>query len=375
MPYDGKFPGTEKIKAYTNQNATYHSDSVDDAYGSCSKCGTYESVRLYEDCSCRMKKPPTRGSHEMLRSVKETPAIGEKVEIDCDGCDTDSCHSSEKCYCSLRGDPRLRLRNSSNKTYTTSLYTDSGTVTDSTCYSSTCLDNRSKNLVRHQNHPGFDSPQTAWRKNIQSPLSDACSCSDYSDSGILSNSRISTDYHMSNESPATLRRKNSYSGSGYQSNDSYASRPPVWHQKENPMRSTETHDGRGSAGFSSSSSSSSPQSISSPHLSSHSSEHQLSSKHNKSKMLLHSAHDPRGNVVYRGASTKRPKPQTETVVTKSARDEDNIMSLKKSAEIAAMFSGARINQTTDLVDHLDTEYSDSVDLRELKSSENHNNVS
>jgi hypothetical protein len=34
----------------------------------------------------------------------------------------------------------------------------------------------------------------------------------------------------------------------------------------------------------------------------------------------------------------------------ASQDEDNIMSLKKSAEIAAMFAGARINQTTDLVD-------------------------
>ena len=34
----------------------------------------------------------------------------------------------------------------------------------------------------------------------------------------------------------------------------------------------------------------------------------------------------------------------------ASQDEDNIMSLKKSAEIAAMFAGARISQTTDLVD-------------------------
>ena len=34
----------------------------------------------------------------------------------------------------------------------------------------------------------------------------------------------------------------------------------------------------------------------------------------------------------------------------SAGDQENIMSLKKSAEIAALFSGAAINQTTDLVD-------------------------
>ena len=37
-------------------------------------------------------------------------------------------------------------------------------------------------------------------------------------------------------------------------------------------------------------------------------------------------------------------------VVTSAGDQENIMSLKKSAEIAALFSGAKINQTTDLVD-------------------------
>ena len=30
----------------------------------------------------------------------------------------------------------------------------------------------------------------------------------------------------------------------------------------------------------------------------------------------------------------------------------NVMSMKKSAEIAAVFSGAKINQTTDIVDHM-----------------------
>lgn len=44
----------------------------------------------------------------------------------------------------------------------------------------------------------------------------------------------------------------------------------------------------------------------------------------------------------------------------SANDQENIMSLKKSAEIAALFSGAKINQTTDLVDP-DSDFSDLTD--------------
>ena len=45
-----------------------------------------------------------------------------------------------------------------------------------------------------------------------------------------------------------------------------------------------------------------------------------------------------------------------------SNDQDNILSLKKSAEIAAMFSGAKINQTTDLVDP-DSDFSDIRDNR------------
>jgi hypothetical protein len=96
-------------------------------------------------------------------------------------------------------------------------------------------------------------------------------------------------------------------------------------------------------------------------------------------MLLLSAVDRRGNVVYRGASNNKP------IVTR-AQDEENIMSLKKSAEIAALFSGARINQTTDLVDHLDPdsgaettdhgEYRGSVaDGRDYRGSEAHSRMS
>ena len=50
-----------------------------------------------------------------------------------------------------------------------------------------------------------------------------------------------------------------------------------------------------------------------------------------------------------------------------SNDQDNILSLKKSAEIAAMFSGAKINQTTDLVDP-DSDFSDIRDSRSAHRS-------
>jgi hypothetical protein len=101
-------------------------ESVDDAYGSCSECG-YESVCNYDSCSCRVKIPPpkeyqslanivrgggaTLSKTNTLRSASNRTATtalpsseSEEVYNECSG---ESCISTEKCYCSLRGDPRL----------------------------------------------------------------------------------------------------------------------------------------------------------------------------------------------------------------------------------------------------------------------------
>ena len=78
-------------------------------------------------------------------------------------------------------------------------------------------------------------------------------------------------------------------------------------------------------------------------------------------------------VVYRGdtRSTRQGGSRQQ--------EEQNILSMKKSAEIAALFSGARINQTTDLVDHLDpdsgAETTDHGDGRDYRGSEAHSRMS
>ncbi len=136
------------------------SDDSGDPYASCcSECGgVYESVCNYDTCSCRVKDPPQRESihslsHSTSSSKKKSPYLSpppsasteggqhpstvgkpplphpsagsanrlrhpphhhpqrhqdgteDPDEIYCD-CDGESCASSEKCYCSLRGDPR-----------------------------------------------------------------------------------------------------------------------------------------------------------------------------------------------------------------------------------------------------------------------------
>ena len=69
-------------------------------------------------------------------------------------------------------------------------------------------------------------------------------------------------------------------------------------------------------------------------------------------------------ILFLGSANQR---QHQRPMVTSANDQENIMSLKKSAEIAALFSGAKINQTTDLVDHVDSDFSDLTD----KSQQHH----
>ena len=105
----------------------------DDAYYSCSECG-YESVCTYDTCSCshsptsngsssghsnnnKSIPPPKAYQTEKLNIIPPNSAkkshnhhhLGKNsddVESVVHDCDTESCISEEKCYCSLRGDPR-----------------------------------------------------------------------------------------------------------------------------------------------------------------------------------------------------------------------------------------------------------------------------
>ena len=300
----------------------------DDAYVSCSECA-YETVCTYDTCTCRIKKP-SRPTIQDIRNLPPVQNSRKPTEVPRE-CDADSCISSEKCYCSLRGDPRKA--NLSNASVYSEITADSGTVTDTSCYSTNCYSTSGRPKLDIST---CESPLTAWKRNMMlekggSPSGTCCSCSEYSDSPALSNSLKFSRNLPPIPDEGSMRRTNS-GGSGYQSNDSY-SHPPNWL----PSRRV-ANDGRGSAG-SSCSSSASP--TNSSIRSSNSPTHP--------KVLVLSAVDPRGNIVYRGSSSQENLDRTPS------KDEDNILSLKKSAEIAALFSGAKINQTTDLVDRSESE--------------------
>ena len=265
-------------------------DLVDDAYVSCSECGTattYESVCTYEDCSYSQQQVHTRGHRE-----KREPSSGCETSTECEECgEGDSCVETEKCYCSLQADPRQRPHGHGPHHGHVTSDTDPGHTTDTTCYSQCSHVSRGSS---RQPLSSCDSPQTAWKRNmgLGSVSGASCSCSLYSEYAPLTSSTGLTGAGARSAIPDTLRRKESRSGSGYTSNDSYASQ--TWLQVNNGNARNDIRDGRGSSGASSCSSSS-PRS--SPAQS------QVSIQNNRSqnsKILLVSAADPRGNVMYKG---------------------------------------------------------------------------
>ena len=248
---------------------------VDDAYMSCSECGTqstYESVCNYEDCSCREKKPAKRPS-----VVEQRPAETSEAS-DCDG---DSCVSSEKCYCSLRGDPRL---SSSSSCCSTSVYSEMPSSNSrSSCYSQ-CSTSHS---LQSRPLSGCDSPGTAWRRN-------------------MANSAPGRSKEAGGSGAGSVRRPE-VSSSGYTTNDSYTSQTSqTWLHVKNGRN--QIRDGRGSSGGSSCSSES-QRSLSSPRSSSlATSPSEVSiqnSRSQNSKILLVSSVDPRtNNMMYKGEDSQ-----------------------------------------------------------------------
>ena len=267
-------------------------DLVDDAYVSCSECGTattYESVCTYEDCSYSRHQ----GGHKVTRvdRDKREASSGCETSTECEECDGDSCVETEKCYCSLRGDPRQRPHGHAAHNGHVTSDTDPGHTTDTTCYSQCSHVSRGSS---RQPLSGCDSPQTAWKRNmgLGSVSGASCSCSLYSEYTHKTSSTGMTRAGARSAIPDTLRRKESRSGSGYTSNDSYASQ--TWLQVNNGNARNEIRDGRGSSGASSCSSSSPRSSPAQSQVSIQNTRGQ------NSKILLVSAADTRGNVMYKG---------------------------------------------------------------------------
>ena len=248
----------------------------DDTYMSCSECNRnstatdYESVCAYESCSCRgeksrpqLPKPYQSGpvidhlhnngdnntisaASTAKRPEKQTLNVEPEIYCDCDG---DSCISSEKCYCSLRGDPnkskiktRLQIHGGSssvpppppplpnhnhrhdnnNKTIIhcdgsgrdtirssgccSSILTSSAS-SSSACSSCICGQSNVSDTTCHSIHraqtllSGCESPMTAWRRN----------------------SRMVQNQQQQKMMMMTSTRKTSNDSVGYHSNESASS--------------------------------------------------------------------------------------------------------------------------------------------------------
>jgi hypothetical protein len=312
---------TSRTPAATSKKVSSSSSppsSVDDAYVSCSECG-YESVCTYDtNCSCRVPKIPPPKEYQagpvysptngpFATTPPSSPESGLDQDIYCE-CDADSCVSTEKCYCSMRGHPDdhphskrpsvapplsktgtlpkpgssrvhvhhvhphpvppppppvLRGKNnttiihcngSTSSSACSSCICDSNddsgsTATDTTCYSiqQTHYAPAAAASQNQDTSPlsGFESPQTAWRRN----------------------SRLaappppppprSESYSCSDCGDSALSRKGSggSGGSGYQSNDSGGACPHHGKEHLQHQHRSRSHDVAAAAAVNSSHSS------------------------------------------------------------------------------------------------------------------------
>ena len=88
------------------------------------------------------------------------------------------------------------------------------------------------------------------------------------------------------------------------------------------------------------------------------------------QVLMVSAVDTKGKIVYRGTSSSQKTASTSSQKQHRLapqRDAGDVLSVKKSTEIAAMFSNLKLNQTTDII--IDQSTADETDASELSTDD------
>lgn len=82
-----------------------------------------------------------------------------------------------------------------------------------------------------------------------------------------------------------------------------------------------------------------------------------------------SAVDTKGKIVYRGTSSTQRAPSASQKQHRLVpqRDSGDILSVKKSTEIAALFSNLKLNQTTDII--IDQSTTEDTDASELSTDD------
>ncbi|KAJ9586291.1 hypothetical protein L9F63_020054 [Diploptera punctata] len=321
-------------------------------YFSCSEC-SYDS----ESCTCISADKCYCSLGENKKH--QQPILAKDLSLSSCGCDTDSCIESDKCYCAFS------FHNKSNKSHHHSSHRHCvKAIIESHPNKMTQLRNaRNDSVIEQLKRRGFvasesslsraASPTTAWRQNEKYLASNK-----KKDINTIKSSK-SLEFLQINQPP---NRKQYSSGwdtrrAEHGTNrrmDVYDILPKTQAYQHNH---NDTQCNR-------------PRSYSSDNLaldydlfttSSKSEDEEVTPLKPQRKVLVVSARDPRGRVIYMGASCrsdeglrskcnnvkKYNRNQKSGVGTPSAACE--ALSVKKSAEIAALFSDVKLSQTTDIV--------------------------
>ena len=254
------------------------------------------------------------------------------------GCDTESCAESEKCYCSLK-----RINTNGLKLYEINLDTETDTtVTNGTMtrlsanslsrYNSTLKTNLSDSEKFHtiRRRSKSNSSRRTFSNNLHRQSINSVSTG----SIYPSNTELKRMPSMRPQDPVINRSNVNLRSTRYRS----SSTKQLSNENQPPIRYRNSSGSLGSHG--------SDQSESSPSTNcsdSQNSDGSADSNSSRNKGLLLSAVDPSGKVVYRGESIKKTRADSETA---------SIMSMKKTAEIAALFSELKLSQKTDLIEEL-----------------------
>lgn len=290
-------------------------------------------------CYCTLPLKNNK-SHSCTAGEHKFSSLNRKKKSSCD-CDSESCAESERCYCSLK-----RVKKNGMRMYEINL--DSETDTTATNGTKRRDSSRLSSKLHSKSNSSIEDIRTnSWnnsgRRNSVSAntprsvdQSRTRMMTSLSQKPQMTRQRsMSTSYHSDrasviSRSSSHAHHNNSRPRSRAQSTDSILSEP----------RSNRRYRHQsGSLGSGNSESSS----RSSPGLDSQNSDASGDSSSSQPKILLLSAADPSGKVVYREASQRRRRQSSDTA---------SIMSMKKTAEIAALFSELKLSQKTDLIERL-----------------------
>lgn len=336
-------------------------------YFSCSEC-SYDS----ESCTCISAD---KCYCSLADAKKHSQPISKDLSTSSCGCETDSCIESDKCYCAFsyhnhkRGHHHLQHKKCIGPTLGS--------------HSTTHKPNhpgipRNESVIEQLKQKGFvasesslsraASPTTAWKRNEKH-----VTCSKKKDINTIKSSKSLEFLQIDN--PPSFRPHYSSVWGSRRANHGTSRRMDVYDLLPRKQSYQPNHTGTSCR--------KQTRSYSSDNLaldydlfttSSKSEDEESSPQRPQQKVLVVSARDPRGRVIYMGASCrsdnrlqsqskfmqppslsslppyangKRQQKSKSDVGSTSAACE--ALSVKKSAEIAALFSDVKLTQTTDIV--------------------------